>query len=120
MILLNHTDLWLNTFPPKITYYYCFCFLFFSAMLISVLSIIATEFVYACVPKLRNLNGKCLMCYLASLAIGYTLVSLLQLNGINHIEPMLCYSVAHLIYFSLLSAFLWLNVVNFDLWQSFQ
>lgn len=88
-------------------------------MLISVIFIVATLLVYGFVPKLRNLNGKCLMCYLATLVTGYSILSYLQINEEYIISP-LCTVVAHVVYFALISAFLWLNVLNFDQLQSFK
>lgn len=95
-------------------------FLFLSGMILSVIFIIITLLVYTFIPVMRNLYGKCLLCYLVSLAIAYSLIAALQLNGSNYIEPYLCYSIAYTIYFSFLSTFLWLNVMNFDLWLNFQ
>lgn len=95
-------------------------FISIAGMLISVLFIVATLFVYGCIPKLRNLRGKCVMCFLATLAIAYILLSYVQLNGSNHIADSFCVSLAHLIYLSFLSAFAWSNVINFDLWLGFQ
>lgn len=89
-------------------------------MLLSVMFIIVTLLVYGCIPKLRSLYGKCLLCYLIQLAIAYTFVSALQLNGYNYIQKWLCYSIAYVVYFAFLSAFLWLNVLNFDFWLNFQ
>lgn len=88
-------------------------------MLISVFFIVATLLVYAFVPKLRNLNGKCLICYLAALAIGYSILSWLQIIEEYIISPI-CTLAAHVVYFALIAAFLWLNVLNFDQWESFQ
>lgn len=124
--LINISENCLNqNFCSKICYKRFCClwkFLFFSivGMLISVLFIIATLFVYGCIPKLRNLRGKCVVCFLATLAIAYILLSYVQLNGSNHIADLICFSLAHLIYLSFLSAFAWSNVINFDLWLGFQ
>ncbi|XP_031622142.1 G-protein coupled receptor Mth2-like [Contarinia nasturtii] len=89
-------------------------------MLLSVPFILATILVYICLPELRNLHGKCLLCYLIGLIIGYTAMALVQLNGMNYVEPLICKSVGYLIYFSFLSAFLWLSVISFDLWWNFR
>lgn len=95
------------------------CF-FFEGMLMSVFFLIITLIIYGCIPTLQNLNGKCLLCYLATLAFGYTLLSGVQLNSSNYMQPLLCDSVGYLVYFTLFSAFLWLSVINFDLWLNFQ
>lgn len=89
-------------------------------MLMSVFFLIVTLIIYGCIPKLLDLNGKCLLCYLATLAFGYTLLSGVQLNSSNYMQPLLCDSVGYLVYFTLFSAFLWLSVINFDLWLNFQ
>lgn len=60
------------------------------------------------------------MRYLTVLAIGYILIAWIQYRGWNYVDPLLCSTVAYLVYFSFLSAFLWLNVINFELWSSFQ
>lgn len=85
-------------------------------MLISVVFIIATLIVYGCIPKLRNLNGKCLMNYLTTLAIGYTLMAWIQIYSMYYVETLLCYSIGYTVYFTFCSAFSWLTVINFDFW----
>lgn len=85
--------------------------------------ILFLNFVTICLhslPELRNLHGKCLLCYLFGLVIGYTEMALVQLNGANYVEPILCKSLGYTIYFSFLSAFLWLSVISFDLWWNFR
>lgn len=94
---------------------------YFSVMLLSVLFIIATLIVYGCVPKIRHLHEKCLMCYLVVLASAFTLISLGQLSGYSYfLEDSFCIIVPYALEFSFISVFLWLNVINFDLWLSFQ
>lgn len=106
----------------KLMLFFCrFCFCSFNlGMLMSVLFLIITLVIYGCIPSLQNLNGKCLLCYLATLAFGYTILSGVQLNSSNYMQPLLCDSVGYLVYFTLFSAFLWLSVINFDLWLNLQ
>lgn len=89
-------------------------------MLLSVPFIVATFLVYICIPELLNVHGKCLLCYLVGLAFGYTSLALVQLNGYRYVQPLLCKSVGYFIYFSFLSAFLWLSIISFDLWWNFR
>lgn len=89
-------------------------------MLASIPFLLATFFVYVCLPELRNMHGKCLLCYLTGLAVGYFSLAMVQLNGSQYVEPMLCGSVAVVIYFAFLSSFFWLNVISFDLWWNFK
>ncbi|XP_031617281.1 G-protein coupled receptor Mth2-like [Contarinia nasturtii] len=89
-------------------------------MLISVMFLCVTLFVYVVVPKLQNLQGKCLICYLVSLAVSYLLMAFIHLNGHNYVLPYICYPTGFIMLFSFLAAFFWLNVMNFDLWLHFR
>lgn len=93
---------------------------FFSGMFLSVPFIIATFIVYISLPELRNLHGKCLLSYLGSLGVGYLVLGLNQQNHDRSVDELSCTASAYTIYFSLLSAFLWLNVISFDLWSNFR
>lgn len=89
-------------------------------MLLSVPFILATFFVYLCIPELCNMHGKCLLCYLFALIVGYTLLAIVQLNGHNYIEQLPCKLLGYTAYFSFLSGFLWLSVISFNLWFDFR
>lgn len=52
-------------------------------MAVSVPFIVLTILVYILVPKLCNLHGKCLICYLIALASGYTILSTITLSEIE-------------------------------------
>lgn len=85
---------------------------FLLVMLASVPFLIATFVVYVCLPELRNLHGKCLLGYLLCMAVGYTCLGLVLINGDSYIDPLLCKSAGFTIYFSFLSAFLCSNVIR--------
>lgn len=87
-----------------------------SGMLLSVPFIVATILVYLCIPELRNVHGKCLVCYLTGLAIGYSVLACVQLNGNEPVPELLCKSAGYIIYFAFSAAFLWLSAISFDLW----
>ncbi|XP_055326391.1 G-protein coupled receptor Mth2-like [Sitodiplosis mosellana] len=89
-------------------------------MFTSVAFIIITFFVYIFLPELRNLHGKCLMCYLISLAIGFSLMGWLLIKEIGSINHVLCLLVGYFMYFTFQVAFFWLNVICFDLWWNFR
>jgi len=86
-------------------------------MVASIPFIILTILVYGFVPKLRNLHGKCLIGYLFSLAFGYTLLAIINMN---YFEPRECIYLAPLTYYFFVAAFFWLSVISFDLWHSFR
>ncbi|KAG5672361.1 hypothetical protein PVAND_002494 [Polypedilum vanderplanki] len=90
-------------------------------MLISVPFLIITFLVYAFVPELRNLHGKCLMCYVLSLIIFYISLCLIQLD----LESMNagtfgCTFLAYISYLSVFLCFFWLNVMCYDIWSTFR
>lgn len=91
-----------------------------AGMLLSIPFIIATILVYFVVPELYHLHGKCLLCYLLALAIAYSVNAYLKLNGSDFISPLPCQLLGYTMYFALLTAFLWLNVICFDLWFNIQ
>lgn len=88
----------------------------FAGMLLSLPFIFVTILVYVCIPELRNVHGRCLVCYLTGLAIGYSVLACVQLNGNEHVPETLCKSAGYIIYFAFSAAFLWLSAISFDLW----
>ncbi|XP_049873707.1 G-protein coupled receptor Mth2-like isoform X5 [Pectinophora gossypiella] len=91
-----------------------------TCMLISCVFILATVAVYAWLPELRNLHGRVLMAYLLSLFVGFLFLATMQiLLIINNVTAECCLVLTFIIYFFLLSAFFWLNVMSFDIWWTF-
>lgn len=88
-------------------------------MVLSVVFLIVTTLIYSLIPKLRDLHGKCIICYSATLAVAYFFMALVQ-DVYTYIEGWFCYFSAYVIYYSLLATFLWLSVLNFDLWLCHQ
>ncbi|KAL9901376.1 G-protein coupled receptor Mth2-like isoform 3-T3 [Glossina fuscipes fuscipes] len=89
------------------------------AMAISVPFIILTILVYAFLPELRNLHGKCLISYLTSLAIGYSLLCTVTLTHAIF-PPISCSLLGYSAYFFLMAVFFWLSIISYDLWQNFR
>lgn len=85
-------------------------------MLLSLPFIFATILVYVCIPELRNVHGRCLVCYLTGLAIGYLVLACVQINGNEFVPENVCKSAGYVIYFAFSAAFLWLSAISFDLW----
>lgn len=85
-------------------------------MLISVPFMIATIFVYRIVDKLRNLHGKCFIAYLIAMKFAFLTTAFIKLS--NNTGSIGCHTTAWIMYFSYFSAFLWLNVICFDLWSN--
>ncbi|XP_073843040.1 G-protein coupled receptor Mth2-like isoform X2 [Musca autumnalis] len=89
------------------------------AMAVSVPFIILTILVYSFIPELRNLHGKCLISYLCPLAIGYSILSTISLSEVVF-QNVVCSCMGYVAYYCFMSAFFWLSVISFDLWQNFR
>nr|XP_034831890.1 probable G-protein coupled receptor Mth-like 3 isoform X1 [Maniola hyperantus] len=91
-----------------------------SCMLISCVFILATVGVYGWLPELRNLHGRVLMTYLMCLFVAFACLATMQiLLLVNNISADCCVGLTIVIYFSLQSAFFWLNIMCFDIWWTF-
>ncbi|XP_026738800.1 G-protein coupled receptor Mth2-like isoform X3 [Trichoplusia ni] len=91
-----------------------------SCMLISCFFILLTVAVYAFLPELRNLHGMVLMAYLLSFFVGFLFFATMQILILKkEIIQRECTILTFIIYFSLLSAFFWLNVMCYDIWWTF-
>ncbi|XP_039752847.1 G-protein coupled receptor Mth2-like isoform X4 [Pararge aegeria] len=91
-----------------------------SCMIISCVFILATVGVYGWLPELRNLHGRVLMTYLMCLFVAFACLATMQiLLIVDNISINLCIGSTIVIYFSLQSAFFWLNVMCFDIWWTF-
>lgn len=86
-------------------------------MFVSVLCLVLTFLLHAAYAELRNLHGKCLMCYIMSLAIGFLTMAYVKFYSQ---EGIICKIVGYVIYGSFMSSFLWLSVIGYDVWWTFQ
>ncbi|KAH8274990.1 hypothetical protein KR018_008390 [Drosophila ironensis] len=90
------------------------------AMLFSIPFMMLTIAVYLLIPELRNQHGKSLVCYLVGLSVGYTSLCIVQLKKRIDPDGIACKSFGYTAYFFFMSAYLWLNVISFDLWHNFR
>lgn len=86
-------------------------------MMLSVPFIAATALVYIFITELRNFYGKCLVNHLMSLACGYIILGMVQLNGtyVTNSEIM-----ASVVYFVFISSFVWVGVISVELYLNFR
>lgn len=90
-------------------------------MIISIPFLLITFCVYGFVPELRNLHGKSLMCYVFALMIMYIGWSIVHLEvDLFYSESFACIFVGYMIYFSVFVCFFWLNVMCYDIWNTFR
>ncbi|XP_026832186.1 G-protein coupled receptor Mth isoform X2 [Drosophila erecta] len=84
-------------------------------MIISLICMALTITVYLFVKKLQNLHGKCFMCYMVCLFLGY----LLLLLDLWQMSFNFCITAGFLGYFFVMAAFFWLSVISLHLWNTF-
>lgn len=80
--------------------------------------LIATFVIYACIDELQNLHGKCLMCYVLSLIILHIDLVIIQVDFLN--VGFFCTLAGYVLYFFTFLSNFWLNVMSFDIFQTFR
>lgn len=88
-------------------------------MLASVPFLLITLIVYGCISELRNLPGKCLMCYVFCLlifCIQFPLTLIYKDSILNY--TIVCKLSGYTEMAILLMSFLWLNVMCYDVWST--
>ncbi|XP_020808711.1 G-protein coupled receptor Mth2 isoform X2 [Drosophila serrata] len=90
------------------------------AMLFSIPFMMLTIAVYLLIPELRNQHGKSLVCYLVGLSVGYSSLTFVQLQKNFDPSSNSCKAFGYTSYFSFMAAYLWLNIISFDLWHNFR
>ncbi|OAD59565.1 G-protein coupled receptor Mth2 [Eufriesea mexicana] len=88
-------------------------------LFVSVPFLFATFIVYVLIPELKNMHGRTLRGYIASLLIAYVILAIVQISPQNQISDPFCIAFAFIIHFSFLASFFWLNVMCFDIWWTF-
>lgn len=84
-------------------------YLYAICMLVSVPCLLATAYFYLAIPQLRNLHGKSLACHSLCLALGFLLLSVVQIRGSVGTKT------GYFIQYFLLACFLWLAVMCVDI-----
>jgi len=74
-------------------------------MLLSTVFMTITLIVYALLPELRNLHGKCLMCHVGCLLLAYLSLSVVQL-GTDVLPDWICTYVRKYPPFNFLASFI--------------
>ncbi|XP_017768554.1 PREDICTED: G-protein coupled receptor Mth2-like [Nicrophorus vespilloides] len=83
---------------------------------ISVIFLCMTLFVYALVPNLRDLQGKCIMHAIASLALSLLCLGIIQL--FSNLDTVWCLTFAYINYFAFMTTFFWLHVTSIHVWKT--
>jgi hypothetical protein len=93
----------------------------FLVMLMSIPFLIITFCVYGVIRELRNLHGKCLMCYVLSLTIFYItqMVTYFWSYEMSN-NKQVCSIFGYTNFTSILMSFFWLNAMCYDIWSTFR
>ncbi|GLV42480.1 methuselah-like 15 [Carabus blaptoides fortunei] len=91
---------------------------YFSGLVVSILCLALTLFVYFMLPELQNLHGKTVMCHTVSLLLAYICLALVK-RPLTAFGVVPCTVLGYCILFNFASAFSWLNVMCFDIWWTF-
>ncbi|CAH0728339.1 unnamed protein product, partial [Brenthis ino] len=82
-------------------------------LIVSVIFLTLTALVYSALPKLRDLQGKSLVSFCASLAIGMAFLSILKLMEYENMD--LCAVRGFLVYLFLIASFFWTNAISIQI-----
>ncbi|XP_017079279.1 probable G-protein coupled receptor Mth-like 3 [Drosophila eugracilis] len=85
------------------------------ALIISLICMAITIGVYLYVKKLHDLHGKCFICYMVSLFIGYLFLLLEMWNLLQYF----CAAGGFISYFFIMAAYFWLSVISLHIWTMF-
>ncbi|KAK4879826.1 hypothetical protein RN001_007972 [Aquatica leii] len=86
-------------------------------LVFSSIFLILTLLGYICVPEMQNLHGKTLMCNCGSLLVAFTILAVLQFYPT--VEGPACKFIGYIVMYTFLAAFMWSNVMCFDIWWTF-
>ena len=84
--------------------------------IVSLLFLGSAFIVYALLPQLRNMAGKCLMCLVASLFVAH-FVFMVGIGQTASRGP--CVFIGVILHYSFLASFFWMNIMAFDIWRAF-
>ncbi|XP_046390301.1 probable G-protein coupled receptor Mth-like 3 [Ischnura elegans] len=88
-------------------------------MIVSSVFLLLSIAVYAIVPKLCNLSGKLMICYMVSLLCSFISLTVVQKDG-ESLQDKACVVLGFIMYFSMLCTFFWLNVLCIDITLTFR
>jgi G protein-coupled receptor Mth (Methuselah protein) len=90
---------------------------FIPGLIISIPFLVATFLVYALIPELQNMFGKCLMLSVAGMIVYSITLSVVSLLPITNDG---CLVLGFITYFAIMLSFFWVNVMCFDIWLTFR
>ncbi|XP_026325488.1 probable G-protein coupled receptor Mth-like 3 isoform X2 [Hyposmocoma kahamanoa] len=110
------TVMTLACFIPEVTVYKNYALSAVSNT-ISAVFLALTLIVYLSLPELRNLHGRTVICHSVTMLLAYSCLARVQFIDVK--DDTLCIFLGYGIYFGFVGAFVWLNVMCFDIWWTF-
>ncbi|XP_045533188.1 probable G-protein coupled receptor Mth-like 4 [Pieris brassicae] len=82
-------------------------------MIVSAIFLALTAILYCALPILRDLQGKSIICFCVSLALG--LIILAIMNLVKYSDMNLCAARGFLTYYFMVSSFFWMNSISIQI-----
>ncbi|KAH8397714.1 hypothetical protein KR215_010481 [Drosophila sulfurigaster] len=106
--------------PPNLTNAYTvFKIPFFPVQSVSIFFYIMVIFVYLLLPCFKGVYRQCCLCYFGCLTLTFILIVIIRIDWIKPHQILLCKLTGYIGYYITISTFLWLLIINYDLWKTF-
>ncbi|XP_013135599.1 PREDICTED: G-protein coupled receptor Mth2-like [Papilio polytes] len=83
-------------------------------MLVSVIFLTLTAIIYIALPEIRDLNGKSIICFCISLALGLLCLAIMNLIS-SYSDMNLCATRGFLTYYFFIASFFWTNAISIQI-----
>ncbi|XP_060645292.1 probable G-protein coupled receptor Mth-like 11 [Drosophila nasuta] len=87
--------------------------------LVSIFFLLMVIIVYLILPNFKGDYFKCCICYFSCLTLSSILLVIVRCDWINLHQKVLCLRTGYIGYYFVISTFLWLLIINYDLWKTF-
>ncbi|XP_034488816.1 probable G-protein coupled receptor Mth-like 11 [Drosophila innubila] len=85
---------------------------------VSVFCMVITIVVYLYLPQFQSKYNKCCLWYFICLTISFLLLWLESVSAYPEPKIEVCYMIGYSGYYTIMAAFLWLLVINYNLWKT--
>ncbi|XP_062123218.1 probable G-protein coupled receptor Mth-like 11 [Drosophila sulfurigaster albostrigata] len=86
---------------------------------VSIFFLLMVIIVYLILPNFKGDYFKCSICYFSCLTLSFILIVIVRFQWIEPHQKVLCQLTGYIGYYFTISTFLWLLIINYDLWKAF-
>ncbi|XP_034114801.1 probable G-protein coupled receptor Mth-like 11 isoform X2 [Drosophila albomicans] len=86
---------------------------------VSIFFLLMVIIVYLILPNFKGDYFKCSICYFSCLTLSFILIVIVRFQWIQPHQKVLCQLTGYIGYYFIISTFLWLLIINYDLWKAF-